>query len=97
LLADRDEAAAELVGDGATEDEAARLDADDVVDAGGEEGQDQPVDRSAKPGGARDQRGDVAEQDARLRVIRDGPDQGLQIDADAHAPPPRTRGMRRNP
>ena len=34
LLADRYEAAAELVRDGATEDEAARLDADDVVDAG---------------------------------------------------------------
>ena len=77
LLADRHEAAAEFVRDGAAEDEAARLDAGDMVDAGVEEGQDQPVDRGAQARRIGDQRGDVAEQDARLRIVGNRADQRL--------------------
>ena len=70
LLADRHEAAAELMGDRAAEDEAARLDAGDIVDAGREKRPDQPVDRGAQAGRIGDQRGDVAEEDPRLRDSR---------------------------
>ena len=52
FLADRDEAAAELVGDGAAEDEAARLDAGDVFDAGVTKGRTSPSTAARKPAGS---------------------------------------------
>ena len=53
LLADRHEAAAELMGDGAAEDEAARLDAGDMVDAGaGERAARSPSTAARRPAGS---------------------------------------------
>ena len=80
LLADRDEAAPEFMGDGAAQDETAGLDAHDEIDPRGQERQHQPVDRGAQAHRIGDQRGDVAELDARLRVIGNRADQRTQVD-----------------
>src|SRR5262249_15361406 len=77
-LADRYEAGADLVRERGAEDEAARLDADDLVDlvgvAIGEELHDM-----TEPNAAREQRRDVAKANAGLREVRDRPDQRLEV------------------
>src|SRR5271166_2493890 len=67
------------MGDGAPQDEPARLDAGDLVDLGAGPGLDELVDRPAERPRVAQQGGDVAKQNARLRVIRDGPDRGGKI------------------
>src|SRR5271166_2262866 len=67
------------MGDGAPQDEPARLDAGDLVDLGAGPGLDELVDRPAERPRVAEQGGDVAKQNARLRVIRDGPDRGGKI------------------
>ena len=67
------------MGDRTAEDETARLDAGDLVDLGAGPGIDQLIDRAAEGAGVAEQRRDVAKQDARLRVIRNGANGGLQI------------------
>ncbi len=74
LLADRDEAGRNLVGDGAAEDEAARLDAGDLVDLLPGIGMHQLVDGTAERARIAEQRGDVAKQDARLGIVGDRAD-----------------------
>src|SRR3984893_4504282 len=84
LLADRHEAGGDLVRHRAAENEAPRLDAGDLVDLVAGPWLHQLVDRAAKRARVRQQRGDVAEQDARLRVIRNGADGSLQIVVERH-------------
>ena len=78
LLADRDEPGGQLVRDGAAEDEAARLDAGDLVDLQAGIGMHQFVDRPPKRARIAEQRGDVAKQYAGLRIVRDGADRRKQ-------------------
>ncbi len=89
LLADRHEADAELAGHSTAEYEAARLDADDVIDGCVDEWLDEPVDRRAQAGGVGQQRGDVAELDAGLGIVGDRADetrQGVEGQAGAVLP-----------
>ena len=75
-LAHRHERGAEAVGDRRGEDEAAGLDADDAVDLDVGEAVGELVDRSGgTPSASAEQRRDVAERDAGLRVVGDLPDQ----------------------
>ncbi len=62
LLADRDEAAAKAMRDGAAEDETARLDAGDMVEANADEGQDHRIHRGPKAPRIGKERGDVAKR-----------------------------------
>ena len=64
--------------DRAAEDEAARLDAGDLVDADALEGAASCCTARAEPDRILEQRGDVAELDARLRVVGDRADEGLR-------------------
>src|SRR5262249_7550767 len=79
LLSDRHEAGRDLMGDGAAENEAARLDARDLVDLATGPRVHQLVDRAPKSARIAKKRGDVAKHDARLGIIRDVADRGLQI------------------
>ena len=63
----------------AADDEAARLDAGDLVDLGAGPGLHQFVDRAAERAGVAEQRGDIAEDDAGFGIIRDGADRGTQV------------------
>ena len=83
LLADRHEAAGELVGDRAAEDEAPRLDACDLNDAPTRVGVHQRIHRPAERARVAEQRGDVAKQDARLGVVGNRADRFLQADVAA--------------
>src|SRR5437764_961090 len=74
LLADRHEAAAEHMSYGAAEDEAARLDAGDKIDIALEKRPGELIDRRAKGMQIGKKRGDVAEQDAGLRIVGNGSD-----------------------
>ena len=67
------------MGDGAAENEAARLDACHLVDLAARPGVHQFVDGSAKGARIAKKRGDVAKHDARLGIVRDVADRGLQI------------------
>src|SRR5262249_36254263 len=79
LLADRHEAGRDLMRQRAAEDEAARLDAGNLVDLGTSPGMHELVDGATEGACIRKQCGDVAEQDPRLRVIRNGADGSLDI------------------
>ena len=68
----------------AAEDKAARLDAGDLVDLRAGPGMHQLIDRAAERARIAEQRGDVAEHDPRLRIIRNGADGGLQIVFEGH-------------
>src|ERR1700712_4083792 len=68
----------------AAENEATGLDAGDLVDLVAGPRMHQLIDRAAKGAGIAEQRGDVAEQDSRLRVIRNGADGSLQIILERH-------------
>src|SRR6476660_4238110 len=87
LLADRHEAAAQAIGDSAAEDEAARLDAGNRLDPPVGKWRDQPLDAGAQSVGMTEQRGDVAEHDAGLRIVRYRTHEVLEIDVfgQAHA------------
>ena len=67
------------MGDGAAENEAARLDAGHLVDLAAGPGMHQLVDGAAKGARVAKKRGDVAKHDARLGIIRDVADRGFQI------------------
>ena len=62
------------MGDGAAEDEAARLDAGDLVDLLPGIGMHQLVDGTAEGARIAEQCGDVAKQDARLGIVGDRAD-----------------------
>jgi hypothetical protein len=79
LLADRDEAGRCLMRHRAADDEAARLDARHLVDLAARPGLHQLVDRAAERASVAEQRGDVAEHDPRLGIVRDGADRGFEI------------------
>src|SRR5438132_536226 len=97
-LADRDEARAELVGEGAAEDEAARLDTDDDLRArldaiGGELVHDAFEGLRILQEG-----GDVLEEDPLRREILDVPNLGLQLGhVHAGSPPSVRRGASSGP
>jgi len=74
LLADRDEAGAEREGDGGAEDESARLGADDEGDVLAAVGCGERLDDVAEEPRVGEHRGDVAEDDARLREVHDRAD-----------------------
>ena len=61
----------------AAEDEAARFDAGDLVDLAAGPGLHQFVDGAAEGPRIAQKRGDVAEHDARLGIVRDGADRSL--------------------
>ena len=67
------------MGDGAAEDEAARLDAGDLVDLAAGPRLHQFVDGAAERPRIAEKGGDVAKHDAGLRVIRDAADRGLEV------------------
>src|SRR5688572_25973513 len=77
LLADRHEAHAKLVGDRGADDEAARLDARDLADRLALVAFDDLVDRAAQSHRVLEQRGDVAEHDPLVGIVRDGANEGL--------------------
>src|SRR5271166_5346391 len=79
LLADRNKPGRKLMGDRATEDEAARLDARDLVDLRAGPGLHQFVDRAPERPRVAEQGGDVAEQDAGFWVIGNRADRGGEI------------------
>src|SRR5271165_3819350 len=79
LFPDGDEAGRELMRDGASKYETARLDAGDLVDLGARPGLHEFVDRAAKRPRVTKKRGDVAEQDSGLRIVRDGADRGGKV------------------
>src|SRR5579871_352885 len=79
FLADGDEAGRDLMGDGAAENEPARLDAGNLVDLAARPGLHQLVDGAAEGPRVAQERGDVAKHDARLRIVRDVADRGLEI------------------
>src|SRR5258708_12907467 len=74
LPADRHEAGRGLVRHRSAEDEAARLDAGDLVDLHPCPGLDQFVDRAAERARVAEQRGDVAAPDPRLSIAWTGAD-----------------------
>src|SRR6202020_123873 len=61
-----------------------RLDARDLVDLVAGPWLHQLVDRAAKRAGVAEQRGDVAKQDARFRVVRNGADGSFQVIFEIH-------------
>ena len=63
----------------AAEDEAARLDAGDLVDLHAGPRLHQFVDRAAEGARIAEQRGDVAEHDARLGIVRDRADRVVEV------------------
>src|SRR6266849_3633849 len=70
-VADRDEARAERVRDGGAEDEAARFHADDHVDLARPDLRQQAVDGALEERPLLEERGDVLEEDAGFREVRD--------------------------
>ena len=84
FLADRHEAGGNLMRHRAADDEASRLDAGDLVDLQSRPGLHQFIDRAAERARIGQQRGDVAKQDALLRVIRNGADGGLDVMIECH-------------
>jgi len=74
LLAHRNEAAVQLVGDDAAENEAAGVDAGDKVDLGIHVTQHEGFDEQAKGARVEEQRRDVAKLDARAGPVGNGAD-----------------------
>jgi len=85
LLADRHEAGGDLVRHRPAEDEAARLDAGDLVDLHAGPGLHQLVDGAAEGARIAQERGDVAEHDPGLGIVRNAADRFLEIVLDRHA------------
>src|SRR5665213_279741 len=80
LLADGNEAAAERIGDGATQDKTASFDDGYAIDARVGERSRQPVDGGAQTGRIGDQGRNIAEKNAGFRIVGDRPDQRLDVD-----------------
>jgi hypothetical protein len=78
VLADEEEAGAEVKRDGGSEDEPAGVDAGDQLRLFGH-GARQPLDRGGEAARIEQQRRDVSELDAGLGKIRDGADESAQI------------------
>src|SRR5580704_12729310 len=68
----------------AAEDKAARFDARHFVDLAAGPGLHQFVDGAAEGAGVAQKRRDIAEHDARLRIVRDGADRSLQVVFQSH-------------
>jgi len=86
-LAQRHEPGAEVVGDRGGDDEAAGLDADDLVDRAAPEADHDGVDRAGEGDGVGQQRGDVLEHHPLLGEVGDVADglaQGGGVELDAH-------------
>src|SRR5713226_1019947 len=81
---DGHEAGGDLMRHRAAENEAARLDAGDLVDLVARPWMLQFIDRAAEGARVAEQRGDVAKQDSRLRIVWNGADAGLQIIFKSH-------------
>jgi hypothetical protein len=79
FLADRHKAGRHLVRNRAAEDEAARLDAGDLVDLLPRPGLHQLVDRASERARVAEQGRDVAKHDPFLGIVRDGADGGFEI------------------
>jgi len=77
---ERRSTAIDAVGDRAAEDEAARLDAHDRLHPAIEEGLHHLLDAGAEAVGVAEQRRDIAEHDARLRVVGYGAHEVLEVD-----------------
>src|SRR6266704_1096439 len=77
-LADGHEAGSEVVGDRRGQDEPPGLDAEHAVDVAASEVDDRLIDHRREGDLVRQQRGDVLEDDALLREIRDVTDQGAE-------------------
>jgi hypothetical protein len=86
LFADRHEPAAQSVGDSTAKNKSARFDPRHSVDRQRPERLRQLRDRRLEALRVAEQRGDIPEHDPGLRVIRDRPDQVLQV---AQQTPPR--------
>src|SRR5262249_36458 len=80
LLADRHEPGRALVRHGATQDEAARLDAGNLVDLFAGPGLHQLVYGTTECPGVAEQGGDVANHDSGRWIVRDRPDRFPQIE-----------------
>src|SRR6266853_481721 len=80
LLADRHKPGRALVRDGAAQNEAARLDAGDLVDLVAGPGLHQLVYGAAERSGVAEQSGDIAEHDAGRWIVRNRPDRGAQVE-----------------
>src|SRR5215510_2483230 len=80
LLANGHEAAAEHVRHRTAQNEASRFDAGDVVDIALEEGPGQLIDGGTEGVEIGEEGGDVAKENALLRVIRDRPDVALDVE-----------------
>src|SRR5260370_5402711 len=83
-FANRHETGRHLVRHRAAEYEAARLDAGHLVDLATRPGMHQFIDRAAEGTRVAEQRGDIAKQDSRLRIVRNGGDAGLPIIFKSH-------------
>src|SRR5882724_7978992 len=87
----------------AAENEAARLDAGDLVDLVARPWMHQFVDRAAEGARVAEQRGDVAKQDSRLGIVGNGAHAGLQVIFKSHrclfsmSAPSSLRAKRSNP
>ena len=79
LLANRDKAIAQGIGDGGSDDEAARFNAEDQVDWAGGVALSQAIDDPLEPGRVFQQGGDVVEIDAWLREVGDFADEGFEL------------------
>ena len=79
LFADRHEAGRHLMRHRAADDEAARLDAGDLVDLAAGPRLHQFIHGAAERARIAEQRGDVAEHDAGLGIVRDRADRGTQV------------------
>ena len=71
------------MGHGPAEDEAPRLDSRHLVDAPAREGVDELVHGAPEGPRIAEQRRDVPEDDARLRIIRDGADGRFEVGGEA--------------
>src|SRR5262245_36313622 len=87
LLTDRHEAAAQPVGHRTAEDEATRLDAGDRLHPAIGEGSRELFDAGTEAVGVTEQRGDVAEHNAGLGIVRYGADEVLEINVSNQAHP----------
>src|SRR5450830_899761 len=79
LLADRNESGRHLMRHRAADDEAARLDAGDLVDLHAGPGLHHLVHGAAERARIAEQRGDVAKHNARLGIVGDVADRGFEI------------------
>src|SRR5258708_15227488 len=83
-LPNQHEPGEDLMHHRAAKNEAQRHDARNLVDLVTRPWMHQLIDRAAEGASVAEQRGDVAKQDSRLRIVRNGADGGLQIVFKSH-------------